>query len=100
MLPNKEEIKKHLLDKMTNQDIAKLYGTTFQKIIQLIKQYELDPNELRKVDRYIVYEHWLDNRGFVCEQPMIVHLSYLLKIQNSLFTKRYKNCFLFCQKKV
>lgn len=45
---------------MTNQDIAKIYDTSFQKIIQLIKKYELNPNELRKVDRYIVYEHWLN----------------------------------------
>lgn len=45
---------------MTNQDIAKMYGTTFQKIIQLIKEYGINPNELRKVNKYIVYEHWLD----------------------------------------
>jgi hypothetical protein len=60
MLPTKTQLENHLVDKMTNQDIAKIYGTTFQKIIQLVKKYELNPNELRKVDRYIVYEHWLN----------------------------------------
>jgi hypothetical protein len=60
MLPGKEELKQHLLDKMTNQNIAKIYGTSFQKIQQLIKKYKLNPNELRKIDKFIVYEHWLD----------------------------------------
>lgn len=60
MLPTKERLIQHLSDKMTNQDIANIYGTTFQKIIGLIKKYKLDPNELRKVERYIVYEHWLN----------------------------------------
>jgi hypothetical protein len=60
MLPTKEELERHLIDKMANQDIAKIYGTTFQKIIQLIKKYKLNPNELRKIDQYIVYEHWFD----------------------------------------
>ncbi len=60
MLPTKEQLIQHLFDKMTNQDIAKIYGTTFQKIIQLIKEYELNPNELRKVDNQIVYEYWLN----------------------------------------
>lgn len=46
---------------MTNQDIAKIYDITFQKVIQLIKKYKIDPNELRKVNKYIVYEHWLNN---------------------------------------
>lgn len=45
---------------MTNQDIAKIYGTTFQKIIQLIKKYDLNSNELRQVNKYIVYEHWFN----------------------------------------
>jgi hypothetical protein len=38
MLPNNKEHKQHLLDKLTNQDIANIYGTTFQKIQQLIKK--------------------------------------------------------------
>ncbi|MED1203074.1 hypothetical protein [Heyndrickxia acidicola] len=29
MLPTKEELEKNLLDKMTNQDIAKIYKITF-----------------------------------------------------------------------
>jgi len=62
MLPTKEELKQHLLDKMTNQDIANIYGTSFQKIIQLVKKYNLNPNELRKIDKQIVYEHWLDGK--------------------------------------
>lgn len=40
---------------MTNQDIAKIYDITFQKVIQLIKKYKIDPNELRKVNKFIVY---------------------------------------------
>ncbi|WP_226579886.1 hypothetical protein [Halobacillus litoralis] len=59
MLPNKEQLIEHLSNKMTNQDIAKIYGTTFQKIIHLIKKYEINPNDLRKVNQYIVYEHWI-----------------------------------------
>ncbi|MDM5197594.1 hypothetical protein QUF79_06135 [Fictibacillus enclensis] len=59
MLPTKDELIKHLSDKMTNQDIAKIYGTTFQKIIQLIIRYKLDPNVYRKVQKFVVYEHWL-----------------------------------------
>ncbi|WP_043978135.1 hypothetical protein [Priestia megaterium] len=59
MLPTKEELIEHLSMKMTNQDIANIYGTTFQKIIQLIKRYELDPNQLRKVNKYTVYLHLL-----------------------------------------
>ncbi|WP_224771147.1 hypothetical protein [Metabacillus idriensis] len=59
-MPTKEELAQHLLDKMTNQDIAKIYGTSFQKIIQLIKRYELNPNELRKVNMQIVYLHILN----------------------------------------
>ncbi len=58
MYPTKEKLIQHLSNKMTNQDIAKIYGMSFQKIIQLIKMYNLDPNELRGVDKYIVYEHW------------------------------------------
>lgn len=61
MLPTKEQLIKHLSDKMTNQDIAKLYDTTFQKIIYLIKEYEINPNKLRKVNNFIVYEHWIGN---------------------------------------
>ena len=60
LFPTKEQLVQHLSDKMTNQDIAVIYGTTFQKIIQLIKKYDLNPSKLRKVDQYIVYEHWLD----------------------------------------
>lgn len=60
MLPTKEELKHHLMDKMTNQDMAKLYGISFQKIIQLIKKCDLNPSVLRKVDQYIFYEHWLN----------------------------------------
>ena len=60
MEPTKEQLIQYLSDKMTNQDIAKIYGTSFQKIIQLIKKYDLNQNKLRKVDNYIVYEHWLD----------------------------------------
>lgn len=61
MLPNKKQLVQHLSDKMTNQDIAKIYGTSFQKIIQLIKKYQINSIELRKVNNYIVYEHW--NKG-------------------------------------
>ncbi|WP_307438889.1 hypothetical protein [Bacillus sp. V2I10] len=61
-MPTKEELAQHLLDKMTNQDIGKIYGTSFQKIIQLIKRYELNPNELRKVDLQIVYLHLLNGK--------------------------------------
>ncbi|MED3861212.1 hypothetical protein [Priestia megaterium] len=61
MLPTKEELIEHLTMKMTNQDIANIYGTTFQKIIQLIKKYELDPNQLRKVNKYTVYFHLLED---------------------------------------
>lgn len=57
MLPTREELKHHLLDKMTNQDIAKIYGTTFQKVQQLIKKYNLNPDKLRKVDKQVVYLH-------------------------------------------
>lgn len=59
LLPTKEQLIHHLSDKMTNQDIAKIYGVSFQKIIQLIKKYGINPNELRKVNKFIVYEHWL-----------------------------------------
>ncbi|WP_347941363.1 hypothetical protein AAEY33_03965 [Peribacillus simplex] len=45
---------------MTNEDIAKLYRVSYQKIIQLIKKYNLNPSKLRKVDTFIVYEHWID----------------------------------------
>ncbi|WP_026688803.1 hypothetical protein [Alteribacter aurantiacus] len=60
MLPTKEQLIQYLSDKMTNQDIAKIYGTSFQKIIQLIKEFDLNPDELRKVNNFTVYEHWLD----------------------------------------
>ncbi|MEK3855734.1 hypothetical protein [Cytobacillus sp. FSL H8-0458] len=58
MYPTKEELVKHLSYKMTNQDIARLYGISFQKVIQLIKKNKLIPSELRKVKKYVVYEHW------------------------------------------
>lgn len=61
LLPTKEQLIQYLSDKMTNQDIAKIYDITFQKVIQLIKKYKIDPNELRKVNKYIVYEHWLNS---------------------------------------
>ena len=57
----KEKLIEHLSNKMTNQDIANVYGITFQKVIQLIKKYSLDPNELRKVNKYTVYLHLLDH---------------------------------------
>lgn len=62
MLPRKEELIEHLSNKMTNQDIARIYGTTFQKIIQLIKRYDLNPNELRRVNKYTVYLHLFNNQ--------------------------------------
>lgn len=62
MLPTKKAIIEHLSNKMTNQDIARMYGTTFQKIIQLIKKYNLNPNELRRVNKYTVYLHLLNNK--------------------------------------
>ncbi|WP_191566214.1 hypothetical protein [Metabacillus idriensis] len=58
MFPTKEQLIEHLSNKMTNEDIAKIYGLTFQKVIQLIKNHNINPNELRKVDKFIVYEHW------------------------------------------
>lgn len=33
MLPTKEQLIEHLTDKMTNQNIAEIYGFTFQKVI-------------------------------------------------------------------
>ncbi|WP_416046110.1 hypothetical protein [Priestia megaterium] len=60
MFPTKKELIKYLSNKMTNQDIAKIYGITFQKIIQLIKKHGLDSNELRKVNKYTVYLHLLN----------------------------------------
>lgn len=57
MLPSKEDLKQHLLDKMTNQDIAKIYGTTFQKVQQLIKKCNLKPVKLRNVYKQTVYLH-------------------------------------------
>ncbi|MFD4819528.1 hypothetical protein [Peribacillus butanolivorans] len=62
MLPTREQLMLHLSTKMTNQDIAIIYGTTFQKIIQLIKKNDLNPNELRKVNKFIVYEHWYNGK--------------------------------------
>lgn len=59
MLPTKEQLIQNLTDKMTNQDIANIYNVSFQKIQQLIKKYGLNQEELRKVNNYIVYEHWL-----------------------------------------
>lgn len=43
---------------MTNQNIAEIYELSFQKVIQLVKSYELNPNILRKVNHFVVYEHW------------------------------------------
>lgn len=57
MLPTKEELIMHLKDKMTNEDIARIYNTSFQKIIALIQKYGLDANKLRETDKYIVYAH-------------------------------------------
>lgn len=45
---------------MTNQDIASQHGVTFQKVQQLIKTNGLNANELRRVDKYIVYLHLID----------------------------------------
>ncbi|SFA81795.1 MULTISPECIES: hypothetical protein [unclassified Bacillus (in: firmicutes)] len=58
MFPTMEQLIEHLSNKMTNEDIAKIYGLTFQKVIQLIKKHNINPTELRKVDKFIVYEHW------------------------------------------
>ncbi|MCP1157005.1 hypothetical protein [Bacillus infantis] len=58
MYPGKEELIEYFSYKMTNQDIARLYGISFQKVIQLIKKNKLNPSELRKVKKYVVYEHW------------------------------------------
>ncbi|MGE7219227.1 hypothetical protein ACQKJC_22345 [Priestia koreensis] len=60
MLPTKQELIEYLSNKMTNQDVANIYGITFQKVIQLIKKYKLDPNELRQVNKYTVYLHLLN----------------------------------------
>lgn len=60
ILLTKEQLIQHLSGKMTNQDIAKIYGITFQKVIQLIKMYKLNPNVLRRVNNFVVYEHWFD----------------------------------------
>ncbi|MEH7578714.1 hypothetical protein V7199_21710 [Priestia megaterium] len=60
MLPTKEELIEYLSNKMTNQDIANIHGTTYQKIIQLIKKYKLDPNQLRQANKYTVYLHLLN----------------------------------------
>jgi hypothetical protein len=57
LYPKKEQLIRHLSDKMTNQDIARLYGISFQKVIQLIKKFEINPSQLRKVKMYVVYEH-------------------------------------------
>ncbi|WP_257207763.1 hypothetical protein [Bacillus toyonensis] len=61
MLPTKEQLTQHLSDKMTKQDIEKIYEITYQKVIQHTKRYKLNPNELRQVNKFIVYEHWLNN---------------------------------------
>lgn len=57
MFPSKESLEQYLKEKMTNEDIAKIYGLSFQKVIGLIKKYQLDPNQLRRTDQYIVYLH-------------------------------------------
>lgn len=61
MLPTKKQLIEHLSSKMTNQDIANIYGITFQKVIQLIKECNVNPNELRRVNKYTVYLHLLNN---------------------------------------
>ncbi|WEG12241.1 hypothetical protein PU629_19305 [Pullulanibacillus sp. KACC 23026] len=60
MLPTKKQLVKHLSGKMTNQEIAKIYGVPFQKITDLIKQYNFDADKLRRTNMYTVYEHLLD----------------------------------------
>lgn len=62
MYPTKTELLHYLSLKMRNQDIAKEYGIHFQKVIQLIKKNQLNPNELRKTDKFIVYEHRYKNK--------------------------------------
>ena len=62
MYPTKTELIQFLSEKMRNQDIAKEYGLHFQKIIQLIKKHKLNPEELRKTDKFIVYEHHFKNK--------------------------------------
>lgn len=61
MLPTKKQLIEHLSSKMTNQDIANIYGITFQKVIQLIKKCNVNPNELRRVNKYTVYLHLLND---------------------------------------
>lgn len=58
MEPTKEQLIQHLSEKMTNQNIAEIYRITYQKVIQLIKKYGIDQNKLRKVDQFVVYEHY------------------------------------------
>lgn len=62
LYPTKTELIHYLSLKMRNQDIAKEYGLHFQKVIQLIKKHQLDPNVLRKTDKFIVYEHHHKNK--------------------------------------
>lgn len=62
LYPTKTELIHYLSLKMRNQDIAKEYGLHFQKVIQLIKKHQLDPNMLRKTDKFIVYEHHYKNK--------------------------------------
>jgi len=57
---SKKQLIEYLSNRMTNQDIANIYGITFQKVIQLIKKYNLKPDELRKVNKYTVYLHLLN----------------------------------------
>lgn len=52
---------------MTIQDIAEIYGTTFQKVIQLIKKYKLNTNELRKVVNSLFMNILLTMRLFMLE---------------------------------
>jgi hypothetical protein len=33
----------------------------FKKFNSLSKKFELNPNALRKINKFIVYEHWLDD---------------------------------------
>ncbi|KEZ47179.1 hypothetical protein [Metabacillus indicus] len=62
MVPSKKELVNHLEEKMTNQDIGKIYNISFQKVIQLTKKYELNQNQLRKVNKLIVYMHMFNGK--------------------------------------
>ena len=57
MLPTQENIKELLVQKYTDKQIAQTYNLHFQKISALIQLYGINPNILRKTDKFIVYEH-------------------------------------------